>query len=34
VQKAHHDYQRAVKAFMMPELVDLEEAKQLLKKPR
>jgi hypothetical protein len=34
VQKAHHDYQRAAKAFMMPELVDLEEALQLLKKPR
>jgi hypothetical protein len=33
-QKAHHDFQRAAKAFMMPELVSLEEAAQLLKKPR
>jgi hypothetical protein len=34
IQKAHHDYQRAAKSFMMPELVDLEEALQLIKKPR
>jgi hypothetical protein len=34
VKKAHHDLQRAAKAFLMPELLTLEEATLLIKKPR
>jgi uncharacterized protein YccT (UPF0319 family) len=32
--KAHHDLQRIMKVFIMPELINLEEAKLLVKKPR
>jgi hypothetical protein len=32
--KAHHDLQRAAKAFFMPEMVSLDEAHGLVKKPR
>jgi hypothetical protein len=30
VQKSHHDIQRAMKCFVMPELVDLDDAIQLV----
>jgi hypothetical protein len=33
-QKAHQDLQRVMKSFFMPETVALEEALQLIKKPR
>jgi hypothetical protein len=33
-QRAHQDIQRAMKSFFMPETVELEEALQLIKKPR
>jgi hypothetical protein len=33
-RKAHQDLQRAMKIFFMPELVELEEALTLVKKPR
>jgi hypothetical protein len=33
-QKAHQDLQRAMKSFFMPEIVGLEEALQLIKRPR
>jgi hypothetical protein len=32
--RAHQDIQRALKVFLMPELVELEEAMALVKKPR
>jgi hypothetical protein len=33
-RKAHQDLQRAMKIFLMPEVVDLDEATALVKKPR
>jgi hypothetical protein len=33
-QRAHQDLQRAMKAFYMPELIGLDEALALVKKPR
>jgi hypothetical protein len=32
--KAHHDIQKVVRCFMMPETVRLEEATALIKRPR
>jgi hypothetical protein len=32
--RAHQDLQRAMKVFLMPELIDLEEALNLVKRPR
>jgi hypothetical protein len=34
VAKAHHDLQRVARCFFMPETVTLEDACQLVKKPR
>ena len=34
IKRAHSDYQRLTRAFFMPELVSLEEALSLIKKPR
>jgi hypothetical protein len=33
-QRAHQDLQRAMKVFMMPEILDLEEATSVVKKAR
>jgi hypothetical protein len=34
VVKAHQDYQRAAKCFLMPETINLAEAMAIVKKPR
>jgi hypothetical protein len=34
VAKAHQDYQRAAKCFLMPETVNLVDAMAVIKKPR
>ena len=34
VDKAHSDYQRLTRCFFMPEIISMEEAISLIKKPR